>query len=119
MGKGWSKTNANWIKVVAAAIMEVGWVIGLAHSDDIWSWAGTIVAIILSNVLLISAAQVLPAGTVYAVFVGLGTAGTVVAGLVWFGEPLQWVKVLLILVLLAGVVGLKLVTDQEKGKAKS
>jgi len=45
-------------------------VIGLTHSFDFWTWTGTVVLIIVSNYLMITAAQVLPAGTVYAVFVG-------------------------------------------------
>ena len=62
---------------------------------------------------MITAAQVLPAGTVYAIFVGLGTAGTVIAEILFFGEAFRWGKVLLILLLLVGVIGLKLVTDDE------
>lgn len=109
--------NRNWIKVFVAAVLEVFWVIGLTHSYDFWTWTGTVIAIIISNYLMITAAQVLPAGTVYAIFVGLGTGGTVIADILFFGDPFKWSKVLLILLLLAGVVGLKLVTDEkvEKG----
>ncbi len=57
---------------------------------------------------MITAAQKLPAGTVYAIFVGLGTAGTVVAGIFLFGESFKWVKVILITTLLVGVMDLKL-----------
>ena len=104
--------NRNWIKVFVAAFIEVLWVIGLAHAYDLWTWAGTIVAIITSN-SMITAGQVLPAGTVYAVFVGLGTAGTVISEILFFGEPFKLVKILLILLLLIGVIGLKLVTDNK------
>ncbi len=99
------------MKVFVAAFLEIFWVIGLAHAYDFWTWTGTIIAIIVSNYLMITAAQVLPAGTVYAVFVGLGTAGTVVSEILFFGEPFKWKKTLLILILLIGVIGLKLVTD--------
>ena len=77
---------------------------------------GLFIAIIASNYLMITAAQVLPAGTVYAIFVGLGTAGTVMAEILFFGEPFKLAKILLI-ILLAGVIGLKLVTNDkvEKG----
>jgi len=77
------------------------------------TWTGTIIALVLSNYLMITAGQVLPAGTVYAVFVGLGTAGTVIAELLFFGEPFQWAKILLIAILLIGVTGLKTVTDND------
>ncbi|WP_342507821.1 multidrug efflux SMR transporter [Sporosarcina sp. FSL K6-2383] len=102
--------NANWVKVIIAAFFEVFWVIGLKHADDFWAWTGTIIAIIISFYLMIMAGRELPVGTVYAVFVGLGTAGTVFSDTLFFDEPFQLAKVLLILVLLAGVIGLKLVT---------
>lgn len=102
--------NANWVKVIIAAFFEVFWVIGLKHADDFWTWTGTVIAIIVSFYLMIMAGKKLPVGTVYAVFVGLGTAGTVFSDIVFFGEPFKVAKVILILVLLAGVIGLKLVT---------
>jgi paired small multidrug resistance pump len=111
------KMNRNWIKVLVAAFIEVFWVIGLAHAYDFWTWTGTIIALVVSNYLMITAGQVLPAGTVYAVFVGLGTVGTVISEILFFDEPFKWAKVLFILLLLIGVIGLKLVTDHntEKG----
>ena len=105
--------NKNWIKVLIAAFFEVFWVIGLTHAYDFLTWTGTIIAIIVSNYLMITAAQVLPAGTVYAIFVGLGTAGTVISEILFFGEPFNWAKIILIVILLAGVIGLKLVTDDK------
>ena len=102
--------NVNWVKVIIAAFFEVFWVIGLKHADDFWTWTGTVIAIIVSFHLMIMASKKLPVGTVYAVFVGLGTAGTVFSDIVFFDEPFKVAKVILILVLLAGVIGLKLVT---------
>jgi paired small multidrug resistance pump len=103
--------NTDWVKVVVAAFFEVFWVIGLKHADDFWTWTGTVIAIIVSFYLMIMAGKKLPVGTVYAVFVGLGTAGTVFSDIVFFGEPFKVAKVILILILLGGVVGLKLVTE--------
>ena len=100
-----------WVKVVIAAFFEVFWVIGLKHANSFWTWSGTVVAIFISFYLMIMAGRKLPVGTVYAVFVGLGTAGTVFSEILIFGEPFKVEKVLLIVVLLAGVVGLKLVTS--------
>ena len=108
--------DKNWIKVFVAAILEVGWVIGLTHSYNFWTWTLTVILIIASNYLMITAGQVLPAGTVYAIFVGLGTGGTVVAEILFFGEPFQWTKMILIMILLTGVIGLKLVTENEQEK---
>ena len=106
-----------WMKVYVAAFFEVFWVIGLKHANDGWTWAGTILAIIISFYLMIMAGRKLPVGTVYAVFVGMGTGGTVLSEIIFFGESIEVAKIIMILVLLAGVIGLKLVTDtsQEKG----
>lgn len=109
----------NWLMVIVAAVFEVFWVIGLAHAYDFWTWTGTVVAIIVSNYLLIKASGVLPAGTVYSVFVGLGTAGTVVIEIIFFNEPFKISKILLIALLLYGVIGLKVVTDEEKQGGKA
>lgn len=108
--------SKNWTKLLIAVVLEVLWVIGLAHAYDFLTWTATVILIILSNYLMITVAQVLPAGTVYTVFVGLGAGGTVVAEILFFGEPFMWQKILLIAVLLLGVIGLKLVTDDEKEK---
>lgn len=106
--------NKNWLTLFFAAFLEVFWVIGLAHSYNFWTWLLTIFLIVVSNYLMIKVAQVLPTATVYAVFVGLGAGGTVIAEIIFFGESFNWLKVLLITLLLTGVIGLKLVTDQEK-----
>ncbi|AIM16772.1 MULTISPECIES: multidrug efflux SMR transporter [Neobacillus] len=109
--------NFHWMKVFFAAFFEVFWVIGLKHADDIWTWSGTVVSILISFYALIAAGNKLPVGTVYAVFVGLGTAGTVISEILFFGEPFDIIKILLIMVLLVGVIGLKFVTKEhiEKG----
>ncbi|USG64513.1 multidrug efflux SMR transporter [Brevibacillus ruminantium] len=106
--------NKEWAKVFFAAFFEVFWVIGLKHASDVWTWLGTAVSIYVSFYMMIMAGKRLPVGTVYAVFVGLGTAGTVFAEIVFFGEPFQTGKILLILLLLAGVIGLKLVTREKE-----
>lgn len=106
----------SWMKVLLASLLEVFWVIGLAHANNIWEWTGTIIAILVCNYLLIKATTELPTGTVYAVFVGLGTAGAVISEILFFGEPFKIVKILLIVLLLVGVIGLKLVTDEKEQK---
>ncbi|SYX82919.1 Multidrug resistance protein [Paenibacillus alvei] len=108
--------NKHWIYVFIAAFFEVFWVIGLKHANNVWEWGGTAISIIVSFYVMIMAGKKLPVGTVYAVFVGLGTAGTVFAEMAFFGEPFKMIKVLLILVMLAGVMGLKLVTKDSEAK---
>lgn len=104
----------NWIKVFIAAFFEVFWVIGLKHAHDVWTWTGTIISIIISFYLMIMAGKKLPVGTVYAVFVGMGTAGTVLSEMIFFGEPFKISKIILVLILLCGVIGLKIVTKDKK-----
>lgn len=106
--------NKQWAKVFIAAVFEVLWVIGLAHADHFLEWTVTVIAIIISNYLLLNVSAYLPAGTVYSVFVGLGTFGAVVSEVLFFGESIQPIKIFLITVLMAGVIGLKFVTDEEK-----
>ncbi|MCT8136719.1 multidrug efflux SMR transporter [Anaerobacillus sp. CMMVII] len=105
--------NRDWLKVFIAAFFEVFWVIGLKYATGFWSWSVTVISIIVSFYLMIMAARKLPVGTVYAVFVGLGTAGTVFSDIMFFGEPFKVEKILLILILLSGVIGLKLVTKED------
>lgn len=112
--------NATWLAVVIAAVFEVMWVIGLKHADNFIEWTATVLAIIISFSVMIMAGRKLPVGTVYAVFVGLGTAGTVLSEIVIFNEPLSIEKLILVGVLLIGVMGLKLVTPdaiKEGGEA--
>ncbi|PLS15221.1 QacE family quaternary ammonium compound efflux SMR transporter [Bacillus sp. M6-12] len=108
--------NLDWLKVLIAAVFEVCWVIGLKYADDILTWTGTIISIAISFYGLIMAGRKLPVGTVYAVFTGLGTAGTVIMEILLFGESFKLDKILLIGLLLAGVAGLKMVTEAKEGE---
>ncbi|MFB9324927.1 DMT family transporter [Paenibacillus aurantiacus] len=103
-----------WISVMIAALFEVGWVVGLKHASTIWEWIGTAIAIYISFYLMIRAARSLAVGTVYAVFVGLGTAGTVIAEIVLFDAEISLSKVAMISLLLLGVVGLKLLSKNKE-----
>lgn len=105
-----------WLKVILAGLIEVIWVIGLNNAYNFVTWLFTLVFIALSFYLMISASNQLPVGTVYAVFVGIGAAGTVIADMLFFGEPFTIMKVVLLLLLLVGIIGLKLSTnDSPKG----
>lgn len=108
--------NRNWIYIFIGALFEVMWVTGLKHSDTTMMWIGTIIAMYISFHLVISASTKLPVGTVYAVFTGMGTAGTVLVEMMLFGEPFRFLKVFLILLLLSGVFGLKFVTKEQDKK---
>ena len=108
--------NRNWAFVIIAGLIEIVWAMGLKHSTNLISWAGTILIISLSFVLLLKATKKVPVATAYAVFTGIGTAGTVLVDMVVFGEPFSWTKIVFILLLLIGVLGLKLVTTESGEK---
>ncbi|GGB36234.1 QacE family quaternary ammonium compound efflux SMR transporter [Virgibacillus dakarensis] len=100
----------DWSYVFIAGIFEIGWAIGLKHAFNVGTWLLTAIAIYASMHFLIIASKKLPVGTTYAVFTGMGTAGTVVFDMAVFHEPFSFAKILLILLLLSGVIGLKTIT---------
>lgn len=104
--------NKSWISIVVAAVFEVTWVVGLKYANTPLEWIGTACAIGLSFYLMIKAGEKIPVGTVYAVFVGLGTLGTVCVDTVVFHSPLTGAKVLLVGLLLVGVIGLKMSSQE-------
>lgn len=111
--------NKYWLMVFAAGFMEVFWVSGLKYANSLLEWIGTGIAIIISFVVMIYTTKFLPIGTVYAVFTGLGTAGTVIAEILYFHEPINRMKILLIIMLLIGVIGLKVVTDDSSKEGEA
>ncbi|MDW3990093.1 SMR family transporter [Staphylococcus saprophyticus] len=104
-----------WFKVILAGLIEIVWVIGLNTADSLLSWTGTFIVIIISFFLVISACKYLPVGTVYAVFVGIGAVGTVLVDMIFFGDPFDLVKISLIIILIIGIIGLKLTTEEADG----
>lgn len=111
--------NRYWMMVFGAGFIEVAWVSGLKYAQTPLEWIGTGLAIIVSFFILIYATNYLPIGTVYAVFTGLGTTGTVIAEIIIFHEPVRPLKIMLIALLLIGVIGLKIVTDKQKEEGEA
>ena len=107
-----------WLKVILAGLVEIIWVTGLNNADSIFSWLFTLIFIILSFYLVIDATKSLPVGTVYAIFVGIGAAGTVIVDMLFFNQPFTFMKILLVTLLILGIIGLKLSTtdDVEGGR---
>ncbi|AQM41358.1 MULTISPECIES: multidrug efflux SMR transporter [Staphylococcus] len=101
-----------WFKVILAGIIEILWVTGLNSADSFLSWTGTIIILILSFYLVISACKSLPVGTVYAVFVGIGAIGTVLVDMIIFGDHFNIMKIALVILLVIGIIGLKLTTEE-------
>lgn len=100
-----------WLYVLFAAIVEVFWVIGLRYSDSLLEWAGTTIMIVFSFYFIIKACEKLPAGTVYAVFTGSGAAAIVLIDFIVFGATFSMVKVFFICLIIIGVVGIKMTTE--------
>ena len=101
-----------WAALILAGIVEVGWAIGLKHTDGftrLWPSLATLAGMAASVYLLALAARTLPIGTAYAVWVGIGAVGTAILGMVLFGEAREAPRVLCLALIGAGVVGLKLV----------
>lgn len=111
--------NKAWWTVLFGAVFEVTWVIGMKYSNNWWETAGTVLAIFLSFYSLIKASEALPVGTAYAVFVGLGSAGTILADTILFGTEIGFGTVFFMLLLLVGIIGLMLAENNEgKGQSK-
>ena len=106
--------NKAWMMVIVAACFEVSWVIGMKHAQTPLEWIGTLIAIFVSFYLMIAAGKTIPVGTVYAVFVGLGTAGTVVAEMLIFNAEMKPAKLALLALLLVGVIVLKMQTNDQE-----
>ncbi|PSL35161.1 paired small multidrug resistance pump [Planomicrobium soli] len=102
--------NTHWMYVIVAGMIEILWATGLKHASSIFVWMGIALLIYISFVVLLKALEKVPVATAYAVFTGIGTAGTVLVETVIFGEPLGLMKLFFIALLMAGVIGLKLVT---------
>ncbi|MFA1819538.1 multidrug efflux SMR transporter [Virgibacillus oceani] len=104
--------NTRWLLVVIAAIFEVGWATGLKYANDTLTWTLTAIAVVVSFWLLIKAATLLPTSTVYAVFAGLGTVGTVIVDIVFFNAQIHFWMIMFVALLLTGAIGLKMVTGE-------
>lgn len=100
-----------WVMLIIAGLLEIGWAMGLKATDGFTRPVPTIltlIALLGSLLLLARAVQVLPIGTAYAVWVGIGAAGAVVFGIILHGESTSPLKLLSLIAVLAGIVGLKL-----------
>lgn len=101
----------SWLILIVASLFEVTWAIGLKYSagfTKLWPSVITLMAMVLSVLLLGLAMRALPVGTAYAVWVGLGAVGTAILGIYLFNEPANLGRVLSLSLIVAGVIGLKL-----------
>ena len=101
----------NWFILIVAGVFEIGWAVGLKYTEGftrLWPSVWTIAAMVVSLGLLGLALKSLPVGTAYAVWVGVGAAGTALAGMLLFGEAMSVARLASLLLVIAGIVGLKL-----------
>lgn len=102
-----------WIYLTIAGLFEVAWAIGLKYTEgfsrffpSLW----TLASMAISFLFLSLALKMLPVGTAYAVWTGIGAVGTALLGIYLFGEPATALRLACIGLIVAGIVGLKLVT---------
>lgn len=109
-----------WALLIIAGLTEIVWAIGLKEAHGFTELVPSIVTIIfliVSFFLFAKAMKTIPIGTAYAVFTGIGAAGAAVVGIIWFGEEISVGKLFFLTVLLFGIIGLKLVDDENEGEA--
>ena len=101
----------NWILLFVAGVLVVGWAVGLKYTDGftrLWPSVATAAAMLVSLLLLGIALRTLPVGTAYAIWVGVGAVGTAIAGMLLFGESVSTIRIVSLVLLVAGIAGLKL-----------
>ena len=102
-----------WTCLVIAGLLEIGWAIGLKYTEGfsrLWPSIATICAMIGSFNLLAAALKTIPVGTGYAVWTGIGAAGTAIVGMAFLGESREMLRILCILLIIGGVLGLRFVS---------
>ena len=99
-----------WTCLIIAGLLEIGWAVGLKYTEGfsrLWPSVITIGAMIASFALLAQALKTIPIGTGYAVWTGIGAAGTAIIGMAFLGESREVLRIVCIVLIVAGVLGLK------------
>jgi quaternary ammonium compound-resistance protein SugE len=103
-----------WLALLLAGLLEVAWAVGLKYSDGLtrfWPSLAMVTAIAASFALLSVSLKSVPFGTAYALWTGIGAAGSMIVGMLAFGESTDVVRIACLVLIIAGMVGLKLVSD--------
>jgi quaternary ammonium compound-resistance protein SugE len=104
----------SWAYLIVAGVLEIIWAVGLKYTDGftkLWPSVGTIVVMLLSFFCLSQALKELPVGVGYAVWTGIGAAGTAILGIILFQESRDLAKLLCIGLIVVGIVGLKVTSS--------
>ena len=102
-----------WVVLFVAGLFEIGWAVGLKYTEGftkLWPTVGTGVSLVLSMALLGWAVKTLPLGTAYAVWTGIGAVGTAIFGIVVLKEPATAARLICLVLIVSGILGLKLFT---------
>lgn len=102
-----------WVYLAVAGLFEIGWAIGLKYSNGFSKPVPsllTVIAMVLSVWLLAIAMRTIPVGTAYAVWTGIGVVGVALLGMQLFGESREFVRIFCLFLIIAGIVGLKVVS---------
>ena len=103
-----------WIHLLIAGFLEIFWAISLKYTDGfskLWPSMLTIAGMIASFYFLAQALKTIPVGTGYAIWTGIGAAGTAILGIILFSEPASWPRLLCIGLIVTGIIGLKLTSS--------
>lgn len=106
--------STNWVILIIAGLFEILWAIGLKYTDGFTKLTPsilTILSMLVSIWLLCISLKTLPLGTAYAVWVGIGTVGTVIAGIILFNDSVNLLRIVSILFIILGIIGLKITTS--------
>ncbi len=101
-----------WFSLFLAGLFETVWAVGLKYPHGfprLWPTVFTLAAMALSVFLLARAVKILPVGTAYAIWTGIGAVGAVICGVFLFDEPATWPRLVCLGLIIAGIVGLKVV----------
>jgi quaternary ammonium compound-resistance protein SugE len=99
-----------WIWLIIAGLLEIAWAVGLKYTDGfsrLWPTVGTVLLMLGSFWCLAQAVKGLPLGTSYAIWTGIGAVGTAIAGIILFKEPATAARLSCMVLIVAGIVGLK------------
>lgn len=105
-----------WLLLTIAGLFEVGWAIGLKYTEGftrLYPSLATIGAMAISFLCLSQALKTIPIGTGYAVWTGIGAVGTAILGMVLFQEPRHATRILCIMLIVAGIIGLKFTSSHD------
>lgn len=105
----------NWFILFIAGLLEAAWAIGMKYSDGftkLYPSIFTIVTMALSVYLISVSLKTLPVGTAYSVWTGVGTVGTVILGIILYGESKEFIKLFFIFLIVVGIIGLRLFSEK-------